>query len=67
MYIIKIGARYFSARRGSLGGLVRISKATRFDLADAIERASRTVGATIQPCPDYAAQCLDALQSNQVA
>jgi hypothetical protein len=67
MFIIRIGTRYFSARRGYFGGLVSMEEATRFSLADATDRASRTAGATIRPCPEYAAQCLDALQSNQVA
>ncbi len=59
MFLIQIGARYFSARRGHFGGQVRMADATRFSLADATDRASRTAGATVRPCPKYAVQCLE--------
>jgi hypothetical protein len=47
MYLIAIGSRYFSARRGYFGGMGQRSGATLFTLADATERAGRIVGATV--------------------
>ena len=67
MFLIQIGTHFFSARRGHVGGLVSMDTATRFSLADATDRASRAADAVVRPCPEYAAQCLEALQSNQVA
>jgi hypothetical protein len=65
MFLIQIGTRYFSARGGHLGGLVSMADATRFSLEDAIGRASRTAGAVVRPCPEYAAQRLEARQANR--
>jgi hypothetical protein len=47
MYLIKVGRRYFSARRGYFGGLTNRSEATRFSLQDATELASLIVGAIV--------------------
>jgi hypothetical protein len=47
MYLIAIGRRYFSARRGYFGGLGQRSGATLFTLADATDRASRMVDAVV--------------------
>lgn len=47
MYLIQIGRRYFSARRGHGGGLVARSDASLFSLQDANERASHIAGASV--------------------
>lgn len=65
MYLIQIGRRFFSARRGYFGGLDTRANATRFTLADATDRAQRTAGATVTP--DLAERRYQALQSNQIA
>ena len=49
MYLIQIGRRFFSARRGYFGGLDARVNATLFTLADATERAQRTAGAIVVP------------------
>lgn len=49
MYLIQIGARYFTARRGYFGGLTTRTNATLFNLYDATERAQRTAGASVVP------------------
>lgn len=47
-HLIRIGTRYFSARRGYCGGRVGRGEATRFTQADATERAARIAGATVE-------------------
>lgn len=49
MYLIQIGAQFFSARRGYFGGLTTRANATRFSLADATDRSSRIADAFITP------------------
>ena len=44
-HIIRIGQRYYSARRGHCGGLVPRSQATRFTHSEATDKASRIAGA----------------------
>ena len=51
-YVIQVGRRYFSARRGYNGGLTTLADATRFSQSDAIERAGRIVGATVTRAPE---------------
>jgi hypothetical protein len=48
-HIIRIGTRYFTARRSYFGGLTSRQNATVFNLHDATERASRIAGAVAVP------------------
>jgi hypothetical protein len=48
-HIIRIGTRYFTARRSYFGGLTSRQNATVFSLHDATERASRIAGAVAVP------------------
>lgn len=46
-HIIRIGSRYYSARRGYCGGLTDRANATRFTERDAIRTAQDICGATV--------------------
>lgn len=48
-HIIRIGTRYFSARRGYCGGLVSRNQATRFTHSEATDMADRIAGAVAVP------------------
>jgi hypothetical protein len=50
MFLIRVGNRYFSARRGYCGGLGPRESATLFTESDAAERSARIPGARVVPC-----------------
>lgn len=47
-HVIRIGSRYFSARRGHCGGLRQRSEATLFTRSEALERAANMANAVAE-------------------